>query len=262
MEPSWERRCSEKKQLRLSGIQRQPLFSGQQWSHDQTWAGFHYCSSIFALTFSLQPIPSWHKFLECMLQYVISDSWCRYCYQLYQYALHTNRCQERSPREFRRTTTGFICRLFYIIRNYIRSTGRVVISRCGTACVRPAETESGTMSIFTKRIIFPLSSAHLHNGPAHAGSQRVLLYTPHQCWTLNWPGFHRAPDAPCSAHSVQSPHTWLLSLLEGPKKKGSHAIHQENDGKNSGRKTTTLKPWRWFYNEVRGLISQAFCVLK
>lgn len=69
--------------------------------------------------------------------------------------------------------------------------GRQVISLGGTACV-------------------------LHNGLVHAGSRRVLLCIPPQCWIWSWLGLHMSPDAPCSAHSVQSAHTWLVLFLEGP----------------------------------------------
>lgn len=57
---------------------------------------------------------------------------------------------------------------------------------------------------------------HSHNGPVHAGSQRVLLYSPLQCGIWSWHGLHRPPDAPWCAHSVQSAHTWLVSILKGP----------------------------------------------
>lgn len=59
---------------------------------------------------------------------------------------------------------------------------------------------------------------YLHSGPVHAGSQTVLLCSPHQSWIWTQPGLHRPPDAPWCAHSVRSAHTFLVLCLEGPVK--------------------------------------------
>lgn len=67
-----------------------------------------------------------------------------------------------------------------------------------------------------RRMYKGTSRVHSHNGPVHAGSQRVLLYSPPQCGIWSWRGLHRPPDAPWCAHSVQSAHTWLVSFLKGP----------------------------------------------
>lgn len=109
------------------------------------------------------------------------------------------------------------------------SSGRHVISRCGTACVLPITDKKERWDCALIRnnkaghIVHTF--AHLHNDPAHAGSQRVLPCSPLQCWIWSRRELRRPRDALSRAHSVQSPHIWFVTFLMGPERDKANVLY-------------------------------------